>query len=247
MYPDKWIGIEAFSTEHHVLKDVEKTFLELSQKQKSEKIREFNIASIDVNDFSKDEFAEHQTTLEKSRKAIQLLSLELRRIREFQPTMQSDQDAYNRRKAIEAQLCNAIRKRDLDIVTILGNSLNGRDWQKNEPIDISFAYSIVYFPPEYGSRKRNPAYIDKHAFENWIVNQSGASIAALAGTERERQAVWAREYIRKNEMPVKRDTFIHDIQTEFMELSERGAKVIWKETAPETWKKPGQKVIKSVQ
>lgn len=154
-----------------------------------------------------------------------------------------DYQAFERRSRIEAELCDAFAKGDLDLLAGPTELVQWRAWSRLPSFKVYFGLSTVRLPSSHGERtRRRPAFVPKVALALWLERFEAVNTAtANALTPEARLQVWLRDKIdRYQPKEFSKRRYRDDALAEIPGLSTRAFERVWGQVVPQSWKSSGR-------
>jgi hypothetical protein len=169
-------------------------------------------------------------------------------IRDFDRSFR-DANAFGRKQSVEAVLCRAIRKRELqthlDFGMVHGDLMN---WVNDRKFRVSFSHSYIVTPSGFGGRSKHRAYFDKRAFELWTKPLTEGLLAYRTQPLADDLILWFKGYrdellqlskrpSQESALKACRETFNRTHEASNLK---RLVDATWQLYAPDSWKKGGK-------
>ncbi|WP_368344806.1 hypothetical protein [Pelagovum sp. HNIBRBA483] len=176
------------------------------------------------------------------RMEIEELERKLSRIPHVSDTWLADHEAYARRCKVEADLKAAFHDEELTLILGGNEVAQWKSWERSRDFRVYFSLSMTIPPREYsGTRRREPAFLKKDEFFEWLERYEPSSEEETANlTPEKRCEIWLNECVKTMKAKERsKDEFRFEAMDKFNGLSRRAFERIWASTVPPSWKASG--------
>ncbi len=158
-----------------------------------------------------------------------------------------DYQAFERRCHIEAEMCNAFARGDLDLLAGPTELVQWHAWSRLPSFKVYFGLSTVRLPASHGERtRRRPAFVPKVALALWLERfEAENATTANALTPEARLKVWLRDKVdRYQPKEFSKSSYRDDALAEIPGLSTRAFDRVWGQVVPQSWKSSGRGLVR---
>jgi hypothetical protein len=244
LFPSSWTGREQFAQPDHEFATTRELRKSLEAAQERLFDQQIAMTRLETTGMDQGTYSIHAKAIETLRQRGLNARLARNRIDDTFATIEADQKTFERRHATEARLCEALAKKELQLICGGSWVVDWRNWTRHRDFKLHFPTSVLIAPRDVSSRRRNVVYIAKKPFDLWIDKSLTIeqSVIKREGEDAfQAMKKWFISWIEANSRPVKKPETEVAFRQAFFPKKAVSFTELWALLTPKEWQDHGRR------